>query len=95
MRSERALPAPAHADERHDLADGDAEVDVAEHRLARLVREAHVVELDRVAHGVELGRVRRVDHLRDRVEQLEDPLRAGEPLLDRVVGADEFLERFV
>jgi hypothetical protein len=92
---ERALPAPAHAHERDDLADGDLQVDVAEHRLAGVVGERDVLELDAAADAVEDDGARAVDDLGAAIEEPERALRAREALLDRVVRADELLERLV
>ena len=92
---ERALAAAAHADQRHDVSGRDVEVDVLQDRRAGVVRELHAVEADAVVHPPQRDRPRPVGDVRLRVEQPERPLRAGEPLLDRVVRAHELLERLV
>ena len=78
------------------LPAGMREVDVAQHRLAGLVREPHVLERDARPHPAQRHRARAGRRPRGaRVEQLEDALRARDALLDRVVRLDQPLERLV
>src|SRR6185369_7877846 len=50
---------------------------------------------DAPADAVEHDGTRAVDDLGPAIQEPERPLRAGEPLLDRIVRADELLERLV
>src|SRR2546428_7257900 len=66
---DRGLPRPGGADDRYALARGDREVDLAEHPVALVVREAHVVEAHLAPDVRELPRVRRGGDPRRRGEQ--------------------------
>jgi hypothetical protein len=82
----RRLAGTARADQRDRLAGADRQVEVVEDVVTAIaigaaVAEAHVVETDLAALRPEADGVWRVDDVRRRVEDVEQPLAAGAGLL--------------
>ena len=78
---QRALAAAVGADDGDRLAEGDPQIDLFEHRLARLIGEADVLEHQIAVVAVEGDGLFRIADLRLAIEPREDPVGGGDSRL--------------
>jgi len=95
QRGERRLPAPGRAHQGQDVPFVDRHIDVLDHGCVGPVGKADAAELDGLFERRQCLGVRAGDDGRFHVEKFEDPVRAGQGLLERRVAAGEVLDGLI
>ncbi len=92
---DRRFAGPRGADQRHRAPGRDGQRHTVERHRAGAVAKAHLVEADFAARDPQRPRAGHVADRRLDIEHLKDPMRRGQPLLQRGIQIGQALQRLI